>query len=60
MKIKIKTEGEDGSCACAENEQLRMNLRDSQEKYSKTLRLLKVREMELDILKNSMEVVDVE
>ena len=59
--IKIKTEGEEGGvCACAENEELRRNLRDFQEKYSKTLKLLKVREMELEILKNSEELVQIE
>ena len=46
--------------ACAENEELRQNLREFQEKYSKTIRMLKVREMELDILKNNTEVVQVE
>ena len=55
-----KGEGEGGPCACAENHQLRRNLRDFQEKYSKSLQLLKVREMELDILKNTTEVVQVE
>ena len=58
-KIKIKTE--DGElCACAENDELRKNLRDFQEKHSKTLKLLKVREMELEILKNSSDVVQLE
>ena len=58
-KIKIKTE--DGElCACAENNELRKNLRDFQEKHSKTLKLLKVREMELEILKNSSDVVQLE
>ena len=53
-------EGGEGSCACAENGLLRRSLQDYQEKYSKTLKLLKVREMELDILKNTNEVVQIE
>ena len=48
------------SCACDQTNELRRNLRDIQEKYFKTVQLLKVREMELDILKNSKEVVQIE
>ena len=47
-------------CSCAENEELMRNLRDFQEKYGKAQRLLKVREMELDILRNTREIVDLE
>ena len=58
--IKIKTEGEAGSSTSDEDDELRKNLRGFQEKYSKTLKLLKVREMELDILKNNNDVVQIE
>ena len=53
--MKIETRA---PCDCGGVDQLRRSLKDSQEKYSHMERILKLREMELDILKNRNEVVE--
>ena len=59
-KIRIKTEDGEEPCACAENEELKRNLKDFQGKYFQTMKLLKIRDSELDILKNTHEILNIE
>ena len=53
--MKIETRA---PCDCGGVDQLRRSLKDYQEKYSHMERILKLREMELDILKKRNEVVE--
>ena len=55
LNMKIETRS---PCACGGNDQLQRSLKDSQEKYSHIERILKLREMELDILKKRNEVLE--